>query len=127
MLRGRFDARGAVLAALIAKRKEARKDQGPVLVLDAGDYSMGTAFGAAIRETGAELQLLARMGCDATTFGNHDFDLGPDGAAQAIAAAAKARLVPAVLASNTDFSGSDPTLDRPRAAAGEPTASVDSG
>ena len=37
----------ARLAALIAKRKEARKDQGPVLVLDAGDYSMGTAFGAA--------------------------------------------------------------------------------
>ncbi len=37
----------ARLAGLIAKRKEARKDQGPVLVLDAGDYSMGTAFGAA--------------------------------------------------------------------------------
>ena len=54
---------------------------------------------AAIRETGGELQLLARMVCDATTFGDHDFDLGPDGAAQAIAAAAKAGLVPAVLAS----------------------------
>ena len=38
---------------------------------------MGTAFAAAIRETGGELQLLSRMGCDATTFGNHDFDLGP--------------------------------------------------
>jgi 2',3'-cyclic-nucleotide 2'-phosphodiesterase (5'-nucleotidase family) len=37
----------ARLAALIAKRKEARKGQGPVLVLDAGDYSMGTAFAAA--------------------------------------------------------------------------------
>jgi 5'-nucleotidase/UDP-sugar diphosphatase len=78
------------LATLIAERKAARKDQGPVLVLDAGDYSMGTAFAAAIRETGGELQLLSRMGCDATTFGNHDFDLGPDGTAQAIAVAAKA-------------------------------------
>ena len=37
----------ARLAGLIAKRKEARQDQGPVLVLDAGDYSMGTPFGAA--------------------------------------------------------------------------------
>ena len=71
----------ARLASLIAQRRAARKDQGPVLYLDAGDYSMGTAFAAAIRETGGELQLLWRMGCDATTFGNHDFDLGPDGTA----------------------------------------------
>jgi 5'-nucleotidase len=80
----------ARLATLIAKRKEARKDQGPVLVLDAGDYSMGTAFGGAIRETGAELQLLSQMGYDATTFGNHEFDLGPDGLGKSIAVAAKA-------------------------------------
>ena len=46
------------LATLIARRKAARQDQGPVLVLDAGDYSMGTAFAAATRETGCELQLL---------------------------------------------------------------------
>ena len=100
----------ARLSALIARRKAARKSQGPVLVLDAGDYSMGTAFAAAIRETGAELQLLARMGCDATTFGNHDFDLGPEGTAQAIAVASKAGRSPAVVASNTTFAGSDPTL-----------------
>ena len=98
------------LATLIAERKAARQDQGPVLVLDAGDYSMGTAFAAAIRETGGELQLLSRMGCDATTFGNHDFDLGPDGTAQAIAVAAKAGRVPPVVASNTDFTGSDASL-----------------
>ena len=100
----------ARLATLIARRKAARKGQGPVLILDSGDYSMGTAFGAAIRETGGELQLLARMGCDATTFGNHDFDLGPDGTAQAITVAAKAGHIPAVVASNTTFGGSDPTL-----------------
>jgi 5'-nucleotidase / UDP-sugar diphosphatase len=100
----------ARLATLIATRKAARSGQGPVLVLDAGDYSMGTAFAGAIRETGGELQLLARTGCDATTFGNHDFDLGPDGTAQAIAVAAKAGWVPPVVASNTDFSGNDATL-----------------
>ena len=100
----------ARLATMIATRKAARASLGPVLILDEGDYSMGTAFGAAIRETGGELQLLARMGCDATTFGNHDFDLGPDGTAQAIAVAAKAAWVPVVLASNTDFSGADPSL-----------------
>jgi 5'-nucleotidase/UDP-sugar diphosphatase len=100
----------ARLATLITKQKAARAGQGPVLVLDAGDYSMGTAFAAATRETGAELQLLSRMGCDATTFGNHDFDLGPDGTAQTIAVAAKAGYIPAVVASNTDFTANDPTL-----------------
>ena len=45
----------ARLTTLITKRKAARTDQGPVLVLDGGDYSMGTAFGAVMRETGAEL------------------------------------------------------------------------
>ena len=100
----------ARLATLIAKRKEARTGQGPILVLDAGDYSMGTAFAGATRETGAELQLLSRMGCDATTFGNHDFDLGPDGTAKSIAAAAKAGHIPAVVASNTDFTANDAKL-----------------
>jgi 5'-nucleotidase / UDP-sugar diphosphatase len=100
----------ARLAALIAKRKAARQDQGPVLVLDAGDYSMGTAFGAASRETGGELQLMSRMGYDATTFGNHDFDLGPEGLGRAIGVAAKAGRVPPLVASNTNFAMIDPTL-----------------
>ena len=100
----------ARLAGLIAKRKEARKDQGPVQVLDAGDFSMGTAFAAASREIGGELQLMARMGYDATTFGNHEFDLGPDGLGKAIGVAVKAGRVPAVLASNTNYVGTDATL-----------------
>jgi 5'-nucleotidase / UDP-sugar diphosphatase len=100
----------ARLAGLIAARKAARASQGPVLVLDAGDYSMGTAFAAASRETGGELQLMARMGYDATTFGNHEFDLGPDGLGMAIGVAARAGRVPAVLASNTNLGGDDATL-----------------
>jgi 5'-nucleotidase / UDP-sugar diphosphatase len=100
----------ARLAALIAKRKEARTGQGPVLVLDAGDYSMGTPFGAATRETGGELRLMGRMGYGATTFGNHEFDLGPDGLGKSISVAGKAGPIPAVLASNTSFAGSDATL-----------------
>jgi 5'-nucleotidase/UDP-sugar diphosphatase len=100
----------ARLAELIVKRREARKDQGPVLVLDAGDYSMGTAFGAATREIGGELKLMSRMGYDATTFGNHEFDYGPDGLGQSIGVAAKAGRIPAVLASNTSFAKQDTAL-----------------
>ena len=81
-----------------------------MLVLDAGDYSMGTAFAAATREIGGELKLMGMMGYDATTFGNHEFDLGPDGLGKSIGVAAKAGRVPAVLASNTDFTKKDTTL-----------------
>ncbi|HTR56551.1 MAG TPA: 5'-nucleotidase C-terminal domain-containing protein, partial [Casimicrobiaceae bacterium] len=42
--------------------------------------------------------------------GNHEFDLGPDGLAKAIGVASKAGRIPAVLSSNTDFGGDDPTL-----------------
>lgn len=100
----------ARIATVIATRKKARARQGPVLVLDAGDFSMGTPFAAASREIGGELQVMSHMGYDATTFGNHEFDLGPDGLAMAIGVASKAGRIPAVLSSNTDFAGNDPTL-----------------
>jgi 5'-nucleotidase len=100
----------ARLASLIATRRKAQSADGPVLTLDAGDFSMGTAFAAATRETGSELQLMSRMGYDATTFGNHEFDLGPDGLGKAIDVARKAGHLPAVLASNSDFAGDDETL-----------------
>jgi 5'-nucleotidase len=53
---------------------------------------------------------MSLMGHDATTFGNHEFDLGPDGLGKSIGVAAKAGRVPAVLSSNTDFTKQDATL-----------------
>jgi len=102
----------ARLAGLIARRREARKDLGPVLVLDAGDFSMGTAFGAASREIGGELRVMSLMGYDATTFGNHEFDLGPDGLGEAIGVAASAGRIPHVLPSNANIAGTGATLAR---------------
>ena len=101
----------ARIATKIRERRAAMEGRGPVLVLDAGDYTMGTAFAAATRETGGELRLLAMVGCDATTFGNHDFNLGPGGTSAAIEAAVAAGQVPAILATNTDFSAAAPTLE----------------
>jgi 5'-nucleotidase len=100
----------ARLATKIGERKAATEGRGPVLILDAGDFTMGTAFAAATRETGAELRLLAMLGCDATTLGNHDFTFGPHGTAAAIGAAVDAGQVPVVLATNTDYSAPEPTL-----------------
>jgi len=100
----------ARLAALITQRTKARRERGPVMILDAGDYSMGTAFSAATRETGGELHLMGKMGYDATTFGNHEFDLGPAGLGKSIGAAAKAGRIPAVVSANSSFAGADASL-----------------
>jgi 5'-nucleotidase len=100
----------ARLASLLTQRTQALSKRGPVMVLDAGDYSMGTAFSAATRETGGELHLMGKMGYDATTFGNHEFDLGPGGLGKSIGAAVRAGRIPAVLSSNARFDGSDATL-----------------
>lgn len=94
----------ARLGALIAQRKAELEHLGPVLVLDAGDFSMGTAVAAACRELGAELQLMAQMGYDATTLGNHEFDLGPDGLGKAIKQAARSGDIPAIIVTNSDIS-----------------------
>jgi 5'-nucleotidase len=100
----------ARLAALIKQRSRILGKRGPVMVLDAGDYSMGTAFSAATRETGGELHLMGRMGYDATTFGNHDFDLGPAGLGKSIGAAVRAGRIPALVSANASFVGTDPDL-----------------
>jgi len=100
------------IASLIAERRTARQAMGPVLVLDVGDFSIGTPFGGATHETGAELQCLSIAGYDATTFGNHEFDAGPEALAKAIAAAKKAGHIPPILAANTHFDGDDPGLSQ---------------
>jgi len=98
------------LATLINKRRISHQNEGPVLILDAGDYSMGTAFGAATREIGAELRLMAMMGYDSTTFGNHEFDYGPEGLGKSISVAVKSGKIPAILSANTDFTKDDIAL-----------------
>lgn len=98
------------IATLIADRKRARAADGPVLVLDIGDATIGTPFGGASQEIGIELQCLSLAGFDATTFGNHDFDFGPAGLAQAVGAARKAGRVPTILAANTNYDAADASL-----------------
>jgi 5'-nucleotidase / UDP-sugar diphosphatase len=100
----------ARLAGLIRQKKALHEKQGAVLVLDAGDYSMGTPFGAASRETGGELQLMAGMGYDATTFGNHEFDLSAKGLGEEITVAANSGFIVPILASNTNLSAKDSSL-----------------
>jgi 5'-nucleotidase len=59
-------------AALV---EEIRKTEDHVLLLDAGDIFQGTPYFNYYHGE-LEYKLMSLMGYDATTFGNHDFDLG---------------------------------------------------
>ncbi len=100
------------LATFIQQRRNALGQEN-LLLLDGGDYSMGTLFHTIIRETGSELQLMSALKYDAITFGNHEFDYYPDGLAQSIksAMAAGADLPPIVI-SNMIFDPQDPADDQ---------------
>lgn len=67
-------------AALVSKFREEQRN---VLLLDAGDTVQGTPyfnlFGGRI-----EMELMSKMGYDASTFGNHEFDNGVDALAEMI-------------------------------------------
>ncbi len=99
----------ARIAALIKSIKSSRTN--PVLVLDAGDFTMGSLFHTVSRELGGELLLLKAMGYDAVTLGNHEFDLKPSGLAAILRAAKSRGAIPEVLASNVLFDASDPADD----------------
>jgi hypothetical protein len=53
---------------------------------------------------------MTRRGGDPVTLGNHDFDRRPDGLTKTTGVAAKAAWIPAVIASNINGDGTDPTL-----------------
>jgi 5'-nucleotidase/UDP-sugar diphosphatase len=95
----------ARIAAVIRSEKEKRNN--PVLLLDAGDFLMGTLFHLVSREEAIELGLMKEMGYDATTLGNHEFDFGPDGLARVLNAAARKGKIPLILCANAIFSEED--------------------
>ncbi|MBC8053974.1 MAG: metallophosphatase [Sphingobacteriaceae bacterium] len=74
---GKFPGRGgaAPRAALI---KRIRQEEANVLLLDAGDLFQGTPY---FNYYGGELEmkLMSKMGYDAGTMGNHEFDNGLEG------------------------------------------------
>ncbi len=92
----------ARIATIIKTVKENRKN--PVLILDAGDFMMGSLFHMLSREHSFELRLLSMMGYDAATLGNHEFDLKPDGLARILRTAHSYGQIPPLVLSNAVFS-----------------------
>lgn len=100
----------ARIAAVIRQVKQKRAN--PVLVVDAGDFLMGSLFHMLAREQAYELRLLHMMGYDAVTLGNHEFDLKPGGLASILTRAHQSGQIPPLVFSNAVFSRQSREDDR---------------
>jgi 5'-nucleotidase len=95
----------ARIATIIRTEKE--KSSGITLVLDAGDFLMGTLFQSLEPTTGFQLNLMKAMGYDVACIGNHEFDYGPDKLASIVSSAARSGQMPALLLGNAVFNSKD--------------------
>ncbi len=94
-----------ICEASVAHPGEPPREGDRTLLVDAGDFSMGTLFHTTFMTEAAELRLMAAMGYDVMTLGNHDFDFHPDGLAKTLRRARAAeKKLPVMVASNVVFS-----------------------
>lgn len=91
----------ARIKTLIDEKREGNPD---ALLLDAGDFSMGTLVQTIFHTDAPELRMLGYLGCEVSTFGNHEFDYRSVGLAGALEAAAESGdPVPALALCNVDW------------------------
>lgn len=74
-------------ARLMSAIKTQREMDPDAILVDGGDFSMGSLFQSAYTTSALELRMLGAMGYDATVFGNHEFDYLPEGLASMLKAA----------------------------------------
>lgn len=91
----------AKLKTLINEHKKVNPD---TLVLDGGDFSMGTLIQTVYDTEAAELRMLGQIGCDVTTLGNHEFDYQSKGLADMLNVAKNSGdAVPSLVLCNVDW------------------------
>ena len=74
------------------------------ILVDAGDYSMGTLFQTIFATDAPELAIMGEMGYDVTTFGNHEFDFTINGLTSHLYAAKNnSKRYPQIVSSNIIF------------------------
>lgn len=79
-------------------------DNPETLIVDAGDFSMGTLVQTVFETQASELRMLAHLGVEATVLGNHEFDYRPQGLANMLEAAVNSgEKLPQILLSNVDW------------------------
>lgn len=91
----------AKIKTLINEQKEKNPD---TLILDGGDFSMGTLVQTVYETEAAELRMLGNLGVDVTTFGNHEFDYYAKGLSNMLNTAAQSEdPVPQLVVCNVDW------------------------
>lgn len=100
---GKLVSRGGY--ARLSTAIKAEKEIDPELILvDAGDFSMGTLFQTIFASSSPALRIMGQLGYDATTFGNHEFDFRPEGLADSLTSALNSGdLLPTIVSSNILF------------------------
>ena len=106
----------ARLASVIRKEKQEHPD---ALLLDGGDFSIGSLIQTLYTSRAAELRTMGALGFQATTLGNHEFDHESSGFAQMLQAAyTSGDVLPEILLANYRPSQQNPDqLDIQRAMA----------
>ncbi len=99
----------ARLATVVRERRAAAPER--TLVLDGGDFMMGTLFQTLGESHAVELRLMQRIGYDAAALGNHEFDFRSDGLARIVEAGLAGGSIPRLLLSNIEFDPEDPGDD----------------
>lgn len=88
-------------ARLMTAIKEQKAKHPDAILVDGGDFAMGSLFQTSYPSSALELRLMGAMGYDATTFGNHEYDYLPSGLkAMLNAAVASGDKLPAIVNSN---------------------------
>ena len=83
---------------------EKKKEDPDTLILDGGDFSMGTLVQTVYDTEAAELRMLGSLGYDVTTFGNHEFDYRSKGLANMLNAAVNSgETLPEIVVCNVDW------------------------
>lgn len=85
---------------------EQKKENPNTLILDGGDFSMGTLIQTVYDTQAAELRMLGYLGYDVTTLGNHEFDYRSKGLANMLKAAkSSGETIPELVVCNVDWKG----------------------
>ena len=91
----------AKIKTLINQQKAENPD---TLLLDAGDFSMGTLVQVVYEEEASELRMLGELGVDAVTLGNHEFDYKAEGLANMLdTAVSSGDPIPSIVVCNVDW------------------------
>lgn len=89
------------IKTLINEQKEKNPD---TLILDAGDFSMGTLIQAVFEEEASEIRMLGNLGVEVTTFGNHEFDYRAKGLSNMMnSAVSSGDALPQLVVCNVDW------------------------